>query len=144
MSIESDIVDALVAKISAVPGIKTVKFDEIKIAFEEFQEHELPAVQIWDNGQIGKHQQRRLLVDWSISIELIMKSEIEGTVIQKDLFEKRREIQLAVFADPQLGVQGMTHLFYTGTVSDLHLLKPFYIARLDIVAQYYDALVGDC
>lgn len=144
MSIESAIVDAIVAKVAAVPGITTVAFDEVKISFDDFQETELPAVQIWDNGQIIKHENRRVRVDWAMSLELIMKSDIAGVVIQKDLFEKRREIQLTLFARPNLDIPGVIHMVYVGNISDLHFLKPYYIARLDIIVQYYDELVGTC
>jgi len=144
LSIESAIVDAIVAKVAAVPGITTVAFDEVKISFDDFQETELPAVQIWDNGQIIKHENRRVRVDWAMSLELIMKSDIAGVVIQKDLFEKRREIQLTLFARPNLDIPGVIHMVYVGNISDLHFLKPYYIARLDIIVQYYDELVGTC
>lgn len=146
MSIESNIVDALVAKVSAVSQIKSVKFDEIKLAIEDFADHELPAVQIWDNGIIPKHERQRVLVDWSLSLELIMRTKVDMVVNQKALFEKAREITLAIFEDPRLGLgsQGFVHLIYNGRITDLHLLQPNYIARIDVTARYYDALTGSC
>lgn len=145
MSIESDISDKIVSIIeNDVTGINYVSFDKIKLATSDFEPHEMPAVQIWDNGQAPQHQRGRILVDWSLSLELIMRTEITGEVDQKGLFEKRREIQLALWNRPNLDIPGVTHLIYTGNITDLHLLQPNYIARIDFIVQYYDDLTGAC
>jgi hypothetical protein len=132
MSIESDIID------------NYVSFDKIKLATSDFGAHELPAVQIWDNGQIIAHERGRVRKDWTLSLELIMKSDIAGVVDQKGLFELRRTIEQALWAQPNLGIPGVVHLIYTGNISDLHLLEPYYIARIDFTVQYYDNLTGSC
>ncbi len=145
MSIESDIVDAIVSKIEAdIPEVNYISFDQIKLATGDFAAHELPAVQIWDAGASVQHERGRILVDWNLALELVMKSEIEGLVDQKQLFELRRKIQLALWDNPNLGIPGVVHLLYTGNVSDLHLLDPFYIARIDFAVRYYDNLTGTC
>lgn len=145
MSIESDIVDAIVTKLeTAVPEVNYISFDKIKLATSDFAAHELPAVQIWDSGASIKHERGRILVDWNLALELIMKSEIQGLVDQKGLFELRRKIQLALWEKPNLGIPGVVHLIYNANVSDLHLLDPFYIARIDFAVRYYDSLTGTC
>jgi len=145
MSIESDIVDKIVSIIDIdVPSINYVSFDKIKLATTDFQAHELPAVQIWDAGQLVVHEQGRAKKSWSLALELIMKSDITGEVNQKALFALRREIELALWAQPNLGIPGVIHLVYTGNMSDLHLLEPFYIARLDFTVLFYDSLTGTC
>jgi len=145
LSIESDIVDKIVSIVTNdVTGINYVSFDRIKLAISEFEPHEIPAVQIWDNGQAIKHERGRILVNWNLSLELIMRSEITGEVDQKGLFEKRREIQLALWDRPNLDIPGVVHLIYTGNISDLHLLQPNYIARIDFAVQYYDQLTSAC
>jgi len=138
-------VDKIVSIVKTdVAGINYVSFDRIKLSTTDFEPFELPAVQIWDNGQTVKHERGRILVDWNLSLELIMRSEITGEVNQQGLFEKRREIQLALWDQPNLGIPGVVHLIYTGNITDLHLLQPNYIARIDFVVQYYDTLVAAC
>jgi len=144
MSIESDIVDKIVTIVDGVASINYISFDKIKLATADFQAHELPAAQIWDNGQQITHERGRIRVDWALSLELIMKSDVSGVVDQKALFELRREIELALWAIPNLGIPGVIHLVYTGNISDLHLLEPFYIARIDFTVQYYNNLTGAC
>jgi len=145
VSIESDIVDKIVSIIeNNVPSINYVSFDKIKLATSDFGAHELPAVQIWDSGMLITHERGRAKKSWSLALELIMKSEVTGQVNQKSLFELRREIELAMWAEPNLGISGVIHLVYTGNISDLHLLEPFYIARLDFTVMFYDSLTGSC
>lgn len=144
MSIESDIADAIVNIVTAIPAIKTVNFDKVILATSDFRDHELPAVQLWDVFQSVEHQRGRILVNWSLSLELIMKSLTSGTVVQKDLWELRRTIQLALWANPNLGIPGVVHMVYTGNITDLHTVEPYYISRLDFDVQYYDNLTGAC
>jgi hypothetical protein len=145
VSIESDIVDKIVAIVQAdISEVNYVSFDKIKLATDDFLPHELPAVQLWDNGQVITHERGRIRVEWNLSLELIMKSEFTGAVDQKGLFELRRKIQLALWAQPNLGIPRVIHMVYTSNTSDLHLLEPFYIARLDFAVMYYDNLTGSC
>lgn len=144
MSIESTIVDKIVQIATAVPSVNYVSFDKIRLATADFQAHELPAVQIWDNGQIVTHERGRVRKDWQLSLEIVMKSDIGGEVNQKTLFELRRTMEQALWAVPNLGIPGVIHLIYTGNISDLHLLEPFYIARIDFAVAYYDNLTGSC
>lgn len=144
MSIESDITDAIVAVVTTVTEVKTINFDKIILATSDFRDHELPAVQLWDVFQSVEHQRGRILVSWSLSLELIMKSLTTGSVVQKDLWELRRKIQLALWANPNLGIPGVVHMVYTGNITDLHTVEPYYISRLDFDVLYYDNLTGSC
>jgi hypothetical protein len=145
VSIESDIVNAIVVIVdNDVAAINYVSFDKIKLATSDFAAHELPAVQIWDNGMLITHQRGRVLKDWNLSLELIMKSDVTGEVDQKALFELRRTVELALWARPNLGIPGVVHMVYTGNITDLHLLQPYYIARIDFTVQFYDNLTGSC
>jgi hypothetical protein len=144
VSIESDIIDEIVSRVSSTPGIKTVNFDRVRTTISEFEAHELPAVQIFDQAQVIEHERNRILVTWELALELIMKSDITGIVSQKDLLEKRREIQLKLWERPNIEIPGVVHLIYNGNVTDLHLLEPYYIARIDFSVLYYDHLTGSC
>lgn len=144
-AIESTIADALVAQISAgVPSLKVVNFDRVRLGIEDFQSHEIPAVQIYDVGQANTHVRGQKEVLWSLALELIMRSSFSGTVDQKALWDLRRDIELAIWATPNLGVSEVIHLVYTGNLTDLHLLDPYYIARIDFDVKFRDDLTGSC
>lgn len=141
---EEDIADKIVEILEAIPGLNYVSFDKIILATSDFKDHEIPAVQVWDVAQTIQHERGRILVNWSLSIEIIMKSLTSGLVNQQDLWKLRRDVQLALWANPNLGIPGVVHLIYTGNITDLHSIEPYYIARLDFDVQYYDNLTGSC
>jgi hypothetical protein len=144
MGIESSIADAIIAKVGTVTQLKTVNFDKVLLATADFRDFELPAVQLWDVAQSMEHQRGRILVTWSLSLELVMKTTTAGSVVQKDLWELRRTIQRALWDQPNLGVPGVIHMVYTGNITDLHSIEPYYISRLDFDVQFYDDLTGSC
>lgn len=144
MAIESQIMAAIVARVETVPEVVKINSDRIILATSDFRDYELPAVQIWDMAQRIDHQRGRILVNWSMSIEIVMKSLESGTVYQTTLWDLRRKIQLALWAEPNLGIPGVVHMIYTGNVTDLHLMEPYYVARIDLDVQFYDELTGSC
>jgi hypothetical protein len=145
MTIESQICDKILSIISEdVPSVKYKSFDKIKLSTSDFMDYELPAVQLWDISQAAKHERGRILVNWSISLELIMKSNTTGVASQKELWDLRRQIQLALWKKPNLEIPGVVHLVYNSNITDLHLVEPYYIARLDFDVLFYDNLTGSC
>jgi hypothetical protein len=144
VAIETDIMNAIVARVQTVADVKTVNSDRIVLATSDFRDHELPAVQIWDVAQSMQHQRGRILVNWALSLELVMKSLESGAVDQSTLWTLRRDIQLALWNEPNLGIPGVVHMIYTGNVTDLHLIEPYYVARIDFDVQFYDNLTGSC
>ncbi len=144
-AIESTIADALVAKIdTGVAALKVVNFDRVRLAIEDFQSHEIPAVQIYDVGQTNTHVRGQKEVLWSLALELIMRTSTAGVVDQKDLWNLRRDIELVMWDEPNLGIPEVIHLVYTGNITDLHLLDPYYIARMDFDVKFRDDLTGSC
>jgi hypothetical protein len=144
VSIEGDIMTALAARVATVPDIVSINTDRIKLATSDFRDFEIPAVQIWDIAQTPEHQRGRILVNWALSLEIIMKSLETGEVNQAALWDLRRQVQQAIWLEPNLGIPGVVHLIYTGNITDLHLVEPFYIARIDFDVQFYDDLTGSC
>lgn len=144
MAIETDIMNAIVARVQTVPEVVTINSDRIVLATSDFRDHELPAVQIWDVAQSMQHQRGRVLVNWAMSLEIVMKSLESGAVDQSTLWTLRRDIQLALWNEPNLNIPGVVHMIYTGNVTDLHLIEPYYVARIDFDVQFYDDLTGSC
>ena len=143
-AIESTIADALVAKVTAVAGVNSVAFDRVRISIDEFRPHEIPAVQFFDVGQVVTHVHTQKEVTWSIALEIIMKTKSSGVIDQQDLWNLRRDIELVLWDKPNLGIPEIQQLTYTGVATDLHLLHPYYVARMDFDVNYIDALTGSC
>jgi hypothetical protein len=144
MSIQTDIKDALLARITTVTALKTINFERILISIHDFNDHEMPAAQLFDIGETITHERGRALRNWAFSLEIIMKSLVSGTVTQSDLLNLRRDVEQALWNIPNLRIPGVVHLIYTGNITDLHTLEPYFITRIDFEVLYYDNLTGSC
>jgi len=131
---------------AGVPELKYISFDRVRLRYGDFTDYELPAVQIYDVGETAQHENVRKRVTWILYLELIMKSSMDGEVNQADLWNMAYLIERKLWADPTLGggLPGFLHIKYSGNVTDLHLLPPFYSARIEFEAHYYEDLVREC
>lgn len=145
MSRETDIITELLRILNDdVAGINSVHYETIQVATSDFRDHEIPAAQLWDVGMTIKHERGRALKTWSLAVELITKSTVAGQANQAALLNLRRDTELALWNKPNLGIPGVIHLVYTGNITDLHLLDPYFIARIDFSVLFYDDLTGSC
>lgn len=143
-SLKSSIASAIITKLDTVAALKLKVFDKVRIAAGDFQDHELPACQLIDVGETIEHERARAKKTWQISLELIMKPNEFGQISQQDLWDLQYDVERALWLNPNLGIAGVIHLRYIGSQTDLHLLDPYYFARLDFEVLYYEALVDEC
>lgn len=143
-SLKSSISAAILGKLDNVAALKLKAFDKVRLAASDFQDHEIPACQLIDIGETIEHERGRAKKSWQIALELIMKPNEFGTVDQEDLWDLQYDVERALWADPNLNIPGVIHLRYIGSQTDLHILDPYYLARLDFEVIYYEALVSEC
>lgn len=145
MEMEELIANAIIAVLTTeVAELKTLTFEKVRIAIDDYLDHEVPAVQIWDMSQDIEHQRGYQQVSWNLALEIVMKSLSTGEVKQKDLWAIRRKIELALWNNPNLLIPGMIHLVYRRNVTDLHLLEPYFVARMEFEALFRRPLTGSC
>lgn len=142
---ERDVFTAFYNRLVALSWVKSVAYEKIRVAMD-FQEHEVPAIQIYDGNQEFRHERTRLETDWQIVVELIMKQTVSGVVDQMELFDKKYDIERQLGAMVQLGLQnsGMIHLMYDNAVTDIHTFDPYYVARLTFVVKFYKPFTAEC
>lgn len=142
----TEIANALVAKLTTlVPtSIKTVLSDKVRLLASDFQDFELPAVQIIDVGELNTHEQRRGRKTWSLSLEVVIGPTVNVAVTQRDLWDLLELIEKTIWPTPNLGLTYVIHAMLLGSSTDLHMMDPFYTGRIDMTVDYYQALVGDC
>lgn len=143
-SMKSKIADALVAKLNEVSDLVYVKFDEVRVNATDFQEHELPACQVIDVQESVTHEQNRVLKNWNLTIEVVLKQTSYRIVNQQALWDLMYQIERKLWSIPNLGIPGVVHMVYIGNQTDLHLVDPYYIGKLDLQVVYYESLVRDC
>ena len=125
-------------------SIKTVITDKVRLLAEDFQDWELPAVQIIDLGEVNQHEIRRGKKSWNLSIEVVIGPTAEDPVSQEELWDLMELLETTIWPTPQLGLSYVIHAKLLGSSTDLHLLDPFYTGRIDLVVDYYQPLVGNC
>lgn len=141
---KSKIARAIVAQCRKVAVVKYVCFDKVKLLATDFNEDQIPAIQLIDVGMTAQPEQVRTRKSWQIALELLMRKDQYKEVSQEDLWNLENEVLRKVFADPKLGIPGMITMTLLGSTTDLHLLDPYYISRIDIQVDFYEGLVRDC
>jgi len=140
----TQIADALKSSLSAVTGIVTVSYSDIRLLASDFKDYELPAVQIIDMAEDNVHEMGRGLKSWNISLEIVIGPKETYVPSQSDLWDLLETIESTIFKNPKLSLQYVTQMTLLGTTTDLHILKPLFTARMDLQVSYYQTLVQPC
>lgn len=143
-STKTKIARALVALINEMSIFRYVAFDRVKLYVQDFHESEIPGAQFIDVAESISHERNRSYRKWSISLEVVHKSTENEYITQEDMWDIEYQISRKIWAQPNLGIPGIVHCKYTGNATDMHLLEPFYLLRLDFDVLYYEHLVADC
>lgn len=141
---DSSILDALENTVKTLSWVKKVESENIRLEFTDIHDHEIPYIQIYDNGQKITHQMGQVLVNWQIAVELALKSSSTGTVNMRTLLDKRQEIEQVIGANVNLGIPGVINVTYMENTPDLNLVRPFYTTTLLFNVQYRKKYVSEC
>jgi len=123
--------------------VGVVRFDKVKLNIGDYLDFELPAVQIIDLSASIKHEMTRSQTSWFLTIEICMRSTVDGIVDQKDLWDFQEEVVRAIMVDPKLGLPFVVNATVVDEVTDLHLLEPNYIANIGLEIVYYEPITRD-
>lgn len=143
-SIKTQISQALITKLADITALKYRAFDTIKLQSSDFQEWELPAVQIIDLGEQNIHEVRQAKKQWTIALEIILGPLTASTPTQTDLWDLMETIENTLFTNPNLGVVGVIHMQLLGSSTDLHFMLPYYLGRIELLIEYRQPLLGAC
>jgi len=143
-SVRSKIADALLARLALVTDLKYRAFDVVRLQASDFQDYEIPAVQIIDLAELNTHEMKRGKKDWNLVIEVIVGPTESAAVTQQTLWDLMQLIEETVWAVPNLGLSEVIHMKLLTTSTDLHLMAPFYLGRIELSVMYYQPLVGTC
>ncbi len=143
-SMRKQISAALLGRLNIITELNYKAFDVIKMTANDFQDFELPAVQIIDLGSVDEHEQRRSKVMWNLAVEVVIGPKTDYTPTQTELWNLMEYIENTLFAVPNLGIAGVVSMFLIGSSTDLHLMAPMYVGRIELAVQFYQQLVGAC
>lgn len=140
-SIEGKIFEALATLLTTLSWVRTVEYENLRVLPTEWRDFELPSLQFFDNRAIVSHARGDVDVQWSISIELTLKSTADAAYTQLDLFDKKQDVENLIGANVDLGIAGMKHLRFDGWETDA-TDGTYLICRLDFSALYKKPFTG--
>lgn len=151
-SIHRLVIEAIKTKLEELTWPRLIAFEEVRLTSSEFKDHEIPAIQVYDIGDTATEQiQGRTENDFEIAIEIVMKRSSSDYIGQGDLFDRRLEVKRKLGEDPTLGLQNLDpsqgrfkHIKYNRCITDLHILKPYYVARLEFSALFEEPFSTEC
>lgn len=143
-SMRKQIATALLTKLATITELKYRAFDEVRMTANDFQDFELPAVQIIDLGSVDEHEMRRTKVMWNVAVEVVVGPTSTSAVTQADLWNLMEYVENTLFSEPNLQIPGVVSMFLIGSSTDLHLMAPMYVGRIEMAVQFYQQLVGPC
>jgi hypothetical protein len=147
-SLRTQIGDNLAAQIlAAIPTLNYCKSGERpKIIAGDFNEYELPAVQIIGGADSNTHEKSRGRKMWNILVEVVIGpiAATDYLPTQRDLWDLMELIEQAIMSQPRLGIASVIHVHLLGSEPDLALLTPLFSGRIEIAVEYYQSLVGPC
>lgn len=143
-SVRSKIADALMARLALIPEVKYRSFDTVRLQASDFADYEIPAVQIIDLAELTTHEMKRAKKDWNLVIEVIVGPTMTEGVTQQGLWNLMQLVEQTIWAVPNFGLSEVIHAKLLTTSTDLHLMAPFYLGRIELSVMYYQPLVGEC
>lgn len=145
-SVRSQIMDAIIARVQLVMDVKTIGYDRIRLLEFDFDEWELPAVQILDGEETNIHEMKRGRKSWPLAVEVVIgpiqAAQYQPT--QKDLWDIMEDIEKSVMQSPKLGLATVIQVKLFGSSTDQGVLRPYFSGRINFIVDYYQELVGPC
>lgn len=152
MGYKKQIADAIKTRIELVTiangyskDIKTVSYDTIRLNIQDYQDHELPAVQIIDINKLFTMSFSQSESSWFLALELCMRTtETIGVVKQGDLWDLMENVVRAIMEVPRLGLSFVRHVLPVDEITDLHLQEPNYIATIGLEIKFREPIIAEC
>ena len=143
-NIDSAILDAIETSLKTIPWAKQVESEDIRVSFET-DDFQIPYIQVFGNGQINQIERNgRNRVKWSIIVELILKEDRNNSYNQRDLLNKRQDIEQAIGANVRLGIPEVINVLYLSNADDIGLVRPYFVTQLEFSVEYYKQYAGFC
>jgi hypothetical protein len=130
--------------------VRLINYENIRLGFDGFLAHELPAIQMIDQANVRDPERSRDLNTWIILLQVVMKNQSIDAVNQFLLFDRMNDIINLIGQNTVLNidtdVQGESFLSMRplGEVTDLHSEQPFYLAEMTLEVKFYTATRGSC
>jgi hypothetical protein len=107
-------------------------------------DHEMPLIQITDEGQRLDHLRGRMETWQEISVEIWSQSANYGGVSSGQMRDWRHEVELKIGEHIRLDIPGGLHMRYLGNSGPVRIRDNIYMTALFLEYQYYKPFTGSC
>lgn len=150
MSVKRDILNALVTRLQTQCTWATeVVWERIRLHSSDFDDHEVPIIQVYSGRRSAKHQKPRTENAWTIFVEVVCKQTQAGVVDLRTLMDHMESVEQAVGGyaiagggDANLAVPQMMHMALIGDDVGLAVIDPYYYGVLEFQALYFNRYTG--
>ena len=149
-SIENKILAAMKTKLEELSFLNYVEYSRIRANLAEFMPHELPAVQIYDNGEVYRHQRTYVETNWDVIVEFIQATEPDGSHNAETLYDRKFEIERKIGDNIKLDIPAsstdgaMIEVQYIDSVTNLFMVNGMSIAQLRFRPLFNKPYSGIC
>lgn len=144
VAMKTKIARAVVARLQQLPTLNYIAFDRVVNAHNEYNDTDIPALQIWDVSSTTVRQQARGRVAWILMAELTMKT-VTYEVTQEELWNLTADIKAILFKYQTWSeIPGVIQMIDMQEGTDLHTFGPYYKSFFQFQVDFYDDIYDDC
>lgn len=149
-SIENKILSALKTILEELTFLNYVEFERIRLNLADFQPHEMPGVQIFDNGEVYTHQRTLVETNWDIVVELFQEANPDGSHDAGTLYDRKFEIERKIGDNLKLRIPAVTEdgsiieVQYIASATNLFMVNGISVAQLNFRALFLKPYSGLC
>ena len=130
--------------------LRKVEYERVRATLAEFQNHEIPGVQIYDLSENYTHSQQRVRTDWNIVVEYYQKANPDGSHDQGLLMDRKFEIERKIGDNIKLNITSVPddgrifHVKYVSSQTNLFLVNGMSIAQMQFAILFEKPFTGTC
>lgn len=149
-SIENKILAGFKTVLEELSFLNYVEYERIRLNLADFEPHEIPGVQIFDNGEVYTHQRTRVETGWDIIVEYFQKANPDGSHDAGLLYDRKFEIERKIGENLKLGIPAviadgsMIEVQYIASATNLFMVNGMSIAQLNFRALFNKPYSGLC
>lgn len=144
MSMYTEILNAIKAKIETLPWPVTVSWEKIRLTATDFAEHEIPVVQFYVPRIDSEHQVQTLESRMSVFVEVVLKQSFTNTINASTLWDYIEDIKDVIGQNANLGVPKVIHCRMVSRQTDLHTIEPYYYGLIEFEVIFKEAYTRIC
>lgn len=130
--------------------LRKVEYERVRATLSDFQNHEIPGVQIYDLSENYTHSQQRVKTEWTIVVEYYQSANPDGSHDQGLLMDRKFEIERKIGDNIKLNITSVPddgrifHVKYVSSQTNLFLVNGMSLAQMQFAILFEKPFTGTC